>query len=474
MHALVYVVDCLRSDHLSCYGYERETTPHIDALAADGLRYEQCFTPSTWTRPASVSLLTGTHPPTHGARHRGDLFPSTLSTLPESLSTAGFESVGISTMGNVSDTIGHDRGFDAFHALYKDEEIVRMRSGTSTTAEKLFHEDRPYIALPRAEDVTERLIPLLDAGDDHFFFCWSIDPHLPFTPPETHRDFLDPEYDGPVDGNFDSLPDDPTPADITHLRDLYDCEIRYVDDEIGRLVDAFKDRDIYDESLFIVVGDHGEAFYEHGTVFHGNAPYEEVLHVPLVLKPPAHIDIGRESMSDVVSLVDLYPTLLEILQIETWPESLQGRVLPPFGEPTGGDPVYSETQLRDFKPAYYSVRTDQWKYIETRRPSLPTALRRLYRARDSISNPQYALATIRNAIQSVLSPTVDRELFDLERDPGETTNLVVEREDVADRLQERLDAWLRECETHADAETTERGGIDAETVEQLKRLGYAE
>lgn len=475
MQTLIYIIDCLRHDHVSASGYPRETTPNIDALAQDGIRYENCLTPSTWTRPTSVSLLTGTYPPTHGTRHRSDLFPTELTSLPESLSEAGFETLGVSTMGNVSDTVGHARGFDTFRNLYREDAIVRKRSNTSTANEQLLNEGRDRIALPRAEDVTDSLVPAMNTDDDLFSFAWTIDPHLPFDPPETHREFLDADYDGPVDGSFESLPDDPTPADLERLRDLYDCEISYVDDQFGAVVDALRDRDMYDDSLIVVLGDHGEAFYEHGTLFHGNVPYEEVLHVPLVVKPPVDVQSEPGVVSDVVSLVDLFPTILDVLGVENPPETLQGRVVPPFGEATDGEPVFSETQLRDFEPAYYSVRTDRWKYIETRRPSLAEVGRRMYRARDELSDTRYVLKTVRDAVLGKLSWAPDRELFDLERDPGETTNLAAERPELVGRFQRQLAEWLRDCRAANDAlATADENDIDAATAEQLKQLGYVE
>jgi arylsulfatase A-like enzyme len=493
MQVLVYVVDCLRADHLSSYGYSRATTPNIDALAEDGIRYERCFTPSTWTRPTSVSLLTGTYPPTHDTRHRGDLFPTGFETLPESLSDAGFETLGVSTMGNVSDTVGHDRGFDAFRTLYKEAEIVRKRANTSTEDEQLVGEDRDRIALPRAEDVTDALLQTLDADAstdataetgarpetnagvdaDRFSFCWCIDPHLPFDPPETHCSFLDPDYDGPIDGSFESLPDDVSRADLVRLRDLYDCEISYVDDQFGEIVSGLRDRGEYEDSLLVVLGDHGEAFHEHGTLFHGNAPYEEVLRVPLIVKPPADAGYEPDVVPDLVSLVDLYPTLLEILGVEEVPGSLQGRAVPPFGESSDRGPAFSETQLRDFEEAYYSVRTERWKYIETRYPSLPAVARRMYRARGELSDPMYVLVTLRDAVQARLTREPRRELYDLDADPAEARNLVADRPDRADEFAGRLAEWLRDCEA-AQAERAEEGDIDAETAEQLKQLGYAE
>ena len=476
MNVLVYVVDCLRSDHVSCYGYGRETTPNIDAVAADGVRYERCFSPSTWTRPASVSLLTGTYPPTHGVRHREDRFPSAFTRLPEPLSEAGFETIGISTMGNVSTTLGYDIGFDEYYDLYKDEALIEKRRRDSTAREKLLYEDREEIALPRAADITEQFDSIHDRPEhDRFVFCWGIDLHMPLYPPEDGNEFLDPEYDGPFDGRFESLPDDPTDADRARLRDLYDNQLRYTDEQFGNVVETLKRDGVYDETLLLVLGDHGEAFGEHGFRFHGNRPYDELLHVPLIVKPPASDD-GQTVVPDIVSLVDVFPTVLDVLGIDARAEYVQGEVLPPFGNATENDDrVCSETQLQAVKPAYYSVRTDRWKYIESRRPSPTRVLKWLYAHRDDLPNLRFALSTMRDSLLAEFSETQDELLYDLAADPDEQRNLADERPETTARLGQLLDDWLAECASlnnrMTDGTTVD---IDAETAEQLKQLGYTE
>lgn len=476
MNVLLYVIDCLRSDHLSCYGYSRETTPHIDAVADDGIRYERCFTPTTWTRPASVSLLTGMYPPAHGVRHRESRFPRELERLPQSLAAAGFDTLGVSTMGNVSSALGYDVGFDTYHDLYKNDEIVRKRTNVSTEQEKLLFEDRERIALPRAEDITEHLTRAYenaDADDDLFSFCWGIDLHMPLDPPESHRGFLDSTYSGPIDGSFESLPDDPDETDRRRLRDLYDAELRYTDEQFGNVVQTLKSEDTYDESLIIVVGDHGEAFGEHGTLFHGGCPYDELLHVPLVIKPP---DSGEtpETVSDLTSLIDIYPTVLEALEIEPRPEHVQGQAVRPFGTDARDTPVYSETQLRDFKPAYYSVRTDRWKYIDIRRPSPTEVLRRMYAHRESLPGPRFVLSVLRDSLYDEVRG-VDKHLYDVETDPDEQRDLSTEQSAVAERLERHLDDWLVECDRVNDEVAGSTSvDIDAGTQEQLKQLGYTE
>ena len=475
MNVLIYVVDCLRSDHLSCYGYERETTPNIDAVAADGVRYERCFTPATWTRPASVSLLTGAYPPAHGVRHREDRFPPEVTRLPGVLSDAGFETVGISTMGNVSSALGHDSGFDEFHDLYKDDALIKRRRRGSTEREKLLYEKREEIALPRAEDITERLDGVYErAAGDLFAFCWGIDLHMPLRRTEAGNEFLDPTYSGPFNGSFESLPDELTEADRRRLCDLYDSQLRYTDEQFGEIVRTLKRTGRYDETLLVVLGDHGEAFGEHDHLFHGNCPYDELIHVPLIVKPPGG-HAPSETRSELTSLVDVFPTVLDILGIDLRTDHGQGRVLPPFGSATGGGPVFSETQLRDFKPAYYSVRTDRWKYIEVRRPSLQRIVERLYAHRNDLPGLRFALSTVRNALSAELFETCDRMLYDTTVDPGERRNLAADRPDTAARFGRMLDDWLAECADLNDQITSSAAiDIDAGTTAQLEQLGYVE
>ena len=495
MNVLLYVVDSLRADHLSCHGHSRQTTPNLDALAGEGVRYERCHAPATWTRPVSVSLLTGAYPPAHGVRHRDDALPADLDRLPGLLREAGMRTVGISTMGNVSSTLGYDAGFDAFADLYKDESVVERRREASAEAQQLSHEDPEAIALPRSADVVDRLEAEFesagpDGPEDLFAFCWSIDPHLPFDPPEGFRDYVDPDYDGPIDGSFESLPDEPTPVDLDRLRDLYDGEVRYVDEQVGRLVEGLKERGVYDDTLLVVLGDHGEAFYEHDVVFHGTVPYEELLHVPLIVKPPAGGPTG-ETVDDLVSLIDVVPTILELLGIDGRPSRSQGRVLPPFGDRSGadsgaaglGDPdaptdraVFSETQLRDFEPAHRSVTLGRWKYVRTETPLPDYVLKRLVEERESIPGLTYALATLRDSALAAADGGVTEHLYDLEADPGERSNLAAERPAVVDRLRGELEAWLDDCERYragpGGAERTAE--IDAGTAEQLQQLGYTE
>ncbi|WP_435196359.1 sulfatase [Natronomonas sp. EA1] len=475
MNVLIYVLDALRADHLSCYGYDRETTPAIDALATDGVRYDQCFSPATWTKPVGASLLTGAYPPTHGTRTREDLFDAEITRLPEILSDENFTTVGFSTMGNVSATLGYDRGFSEFADLYKDPDIIAKRRTKSTDTEELEQESASEIALPRAEDLTDRILRWLSPDMEPFFaFSWSIEPHIPYDPPEDFRDFLDSEYQGSVDGRRKSLPNVESDADINQLIGLYDGEIQYNDHEFGRIISRLKELDLYDDTLVVVLGDHGDAFNEHGQLTHGHLPYDELIHVPLIIKPPAEHD-SPSVIDEIVSLVDILPTVATAVGQTEFPETVQGRPLPPYGPEGSSAPVYSETRSRDIYPAFYSVRTEKWKYMEVESPdrspsTLIETAKQLYKRGligDILRNPMYFL---RRYYQGQ-----DKYLFDVESDPKERQNLIQEYPEKSREFEEKLSAWLAESERiHSSLNEVLGMEIDDQTNEQLKQLGYVD
>ncbi len=468
MNVLVYVVDALRADHLSCYGYDRETTPAIDSLAADGVRYARCFSPATWTKPVAASLLSGVSPPTHRTRTRSDLFDSpAVEALPERLAARGYATGAVSAMGNVSTATGFDRGFDEFVDLYREPGVVERRATTTGADEELDHESASTIALPRAADVNEYLLDWLDSVDGPFFaFCWAIDPHVPYDPPPEHRTYTDPDYDGAVDGSRDCLPAVDDGADRRQLEALYDGEIAYTDARLGDLVERLRASGAYEDTMVVVVGDHGEAFGEHGRLTHGHHPYDELLHVPLVVKPPGGAD--GVVVEEVTSLVDVLPTVLAAVDGELPSDSFDGRPLPPFGPAGTSAPVFSETQLRDAYPRFSSVRTERWKFIRVDSPGTIRGAAALLQNRidagtllDLVRHPLFYLRRYSSG-----DPV---RLYDLSADPGEHENVADDHPEEARRFEDRLDSWL---DGHDDAPRS--GTVDEETERQLQKLGYVD
>ena len=153
MHIIIYVLDALRADHLSCYGYHRNTTPNIDALVERGVLFENCFTATTWTRPVAASILAGVYPEVHKTRTRYDTFSTRLNTIAEVLTKGGYKCAGFSTMGNIASEIGFSRGFEQYFDLFRDPDILAKRKGLDPVDEGLLHTTDQKMALPIAEDI---------------------------------------------------------------------------------------------------------------------------------------------------------------------------------------------------------------------------------------------------------------------------------------------------------------------------------
>jgi arylsulfatase A-like enzyme len=420
-NVLIYIIDALRADHLSCYGYGRGTSSAIDALAAQpgAVRFTRAFSPATWTKPVAASILSGCYPPAHGVRGRNDLFIRAVPRLPELLQAAGYRTAAVSTIGNVSSVLGFGIGFDHFDDLYKDPALAGQREVSNTGAWKLYFEQDTTVVLPLAEDVNQRAMqwlagqarsetglsdgngqarsetglsdgngqarsetglsdgngqarsetglsdgngqarsetglsdgngqarsetglsgapsspPLPLTPSPWFLFLWVLDPHDPYYPPPGFDRWRDPGYTGRIDGSAESVRRVRTPADVQRLLDLYDGEIAYVDQELGRLLDFLRALGQYDDTLIVVAGDHGEAFGEHGDFVHGHLAYDEIMHVPLIVKFPAGSAVAGGASDALAQLTDIAPTVLDALGLGHLAADMQGvSLLPALSAP---------------------------------------------------------------------------------------------------------------------------------------------
>jgi arylsulfatase A-like enzyme len=306
-------IDTLRRDHVGAYGYPRPTTPRLDALAREGLLADDAVSTSSWTLPAHLSLLTSLDPGAHGGVDMEHGFNGHVPTLAETLHAAGYATQAVTSHLYVSSVYGLDRGFDHLD----------------------FHQDR------KATDVADRALDLLDRlGDRPFFlFLHFYDPHWHYDPPASTRATFERPYAGNVTGLWQdfSRRDRITEADVQHLLDLYDGEIRYVDDELGRVLDHLKARGLDRSTLLAVVSDHGEEFREHGSWEHQKTLYEEVVRIPLLMRGP---EVPARREPGQVSLLDVAPTVLAWAGLPPWGHA-QGRSL--LTPAAGPREAYGET-----------------------------------------------------------------------------------------------------------------------------------
>jgi arylsulfatase A-like enzyme len=309
-NVIVILVDTLRRDRLTPYGYRRETSPQIARwLAAAGTVVEDAYSQAPWTLPSVVSLLTGRHP--------GELLASDPSTygiprgvqpLAERLSRAGFETAGFLANPTLHVGAGFERGFRTFYAPPADVEWLRRH----------------------AEDVNRHALPWIAAYQDQerpfFLYLHYIDPHDPYANPETagnRSPFEEAEYNGPVTGEWVhpiwtgrmTLPD--PPRDVAHLSALYDSEVHYVDGRIGELLAGLRP-EVLARTLVVLTADHGEELDDHGGWKHGQTLYDEQIHVPLIWRWDGHVAAGRR-LAGTVRLLDVAPTVAAATGIEPDP-----------------------------------------------------------------------------------------------------------------------------------------------------------
>jgi choline-sulfatase len=392
---VLVTIDTLRADHVGAYGSTKKLTPTLDALAADGTVFENTTSTTPLTGPAHASILTGRYPMVTGFRNNGTAVLSPQETLiSEILRPKGFRTAAIVSCLVLASHFGFSQGFD----LYYDEDI------TSKLGKGLWFEER------KADKTVDRTLRWVESEKERPFFLWMhlFDPHHPYDPP----------------GSDLNTPPEPR----------YEAEIAFADKELGRFFSELKRMDLWDDTLVIVAGDHGESLGEHGERFHGIFTYESTMHVPLIVRLPG-APRGRH-VTDQASLLDITPTVLTALG-EPVPGNLQGVSLVDAVRGRGRVPARSSYLESIYGSTSYgwaevhALRTPRWKYIE-----LPTP-----------------------------------ELYDLQADPKESKNLAVSdparTAEVRGELKQ-VQGGLQALQT-ADVGTA---ALDDEMRERLLSLGY--
>src|SRR5215472_3212469 len=284
-------IDTLRADHLRCYGYDRIRTPTLDALAMDGIRFSQAFTPSPITNTSHVSILTKLLPSRHGVADFGVPLSPAYSTLAELLKSQGYHTaafIGAVILDSKRLAPGLDRGFD-FYDNFPEPSRTKSRWGRIER---------------RATEVVQHAETWLDGhpSGPHFVWVHLYDPHDPYEPPP--------------------------PYSRIYKDRLYDGEIAYADSALGGFILYLKRRGWYENSVLVIVGDHGEGLGEHHEDTHGIFLYDSTTHVPLVLKLLGGFDSGRV-VDAQVRTIDILPTVLELTSVPA-PEQLDGVSLHPL------------------------------------------------------------------------------------------------------------------------------------------------
>lgn len=416
---LLISIDTLRPDRLGAHGYQRDTSPFLDEIAANGVLFENAYSPGSWTVPGHGSMFTGLYPRVHGLRYSMSQLKGGVSTLTQMLAARGFASFGVGNIFYITNKLGDD--FEEFI------EVAPSGGGVGATPQIGFlaldwlrrRDDRPF-----------------------FMFLHFYDVHTPYAPLPYYRDSFAGAYEGKADGSPAILKAhrqgkiELDATDAAHLSDLYDAGIRQFDAALSELFASLEAKGILEDTLVILTSDHGEEFLEHGGFLHGRTLHEELVRIPLILYG-AGVPKGLR-VFEPVSLVDVVPTALSLLGLEV-PPKLDGVDLS----------VAWRAEDHELPERTLYFEADEWA-----------------------GRPDWGF---RRAILSkgkklhLEGLTGEHELFDLAEDPGERTDRAADQPDEARALRETLDAFVA-----AQPKGDILRPLPPARVRELRALGYLE
>jgi arylsulfatase A-like enzyme len=430
-NVILIIIDTVRKDHVSAYRYERQTTPSLDALAKEGVLFENAKAASPWTCPSIASILTGQNPSTHMAGvhldppemedRRLSIMNESIVTIAEIFQQKGYSTIGFFENPFVDPAFGFHRGFDIYDYSPGDNTNIR-----------------------RANVVVARAVRWLEergkSKKGFFMVIHLFDPHLAYDPPPEFMAIYTLGYQGKLKPPFD-----PELKDIregkTRLSEqdkkfaigLYDGEIAFCDSCLGQLFDYLKTNNLYDQSLIIATADHGEEFWEHSSFEHGHTMHWELLDVPLIIRFPHALHAGKV-IKDRISLADIGPSI--------------------FGFMGWSLPI--KTDGVSFITQHHTIRV----------------LSHIVIAENVHFGPQQQCFYEKN-YKMIINEFGRIELYDLEKDPLEMKNIFGKKKDLPEQMKKQIE-YMAEKMKELLEQPKQDAKIDHETKRKLKALGYLE
>jgi arylsulfatase A-like enzyme len=439
---VIILFDAFSAKHVKHLGYDKNTTPNLDLLAADGTTFENAFSPTPYTLASIPSLFTGRLPDRHGVTQAEHILPDHEITLAELLAERNYQTFG--ALANIQGGTLHklEQGFEVYEELFRNSEDP---------------EAPIEIVEPTAfPAVLERWQGSRDTERPPLYYLHVLQPHLPYDPPAgTLTGLVDPNYEGPfkdgitkewmydftMKGGQAIIGEGPnriSNADARQVRGLYDGSIVECDRVLGEIVAGLKQSGIYDEALIIVTSDHGEAMWQHNVLGHSSTVFDEMMHVPLVVKLPKDMESPVKRVSNITSLMDILPSICAWMDVPA-PSDLDGE---PFAKLINESPDEDRALLmRTFhRDPVIATRSTEHKIIS--RPGAD-------------GQPRHA------------------QHFDIATDKGEKRGQKVKPETPEHALAQQLEAdfkalWALDAGTVTDQEQS------AAEIKGLAELGYTD
>lgn len=418
-NVVIMLLDAGGAKHFSSYGYPEPTTPNADAVGRDGIKFDNAYCQAVYTLASTASLMSGQLPIHHRIIYTKNRLSSDIFTMAESFRSAGYSTGTFLANGNASDIFGMAQGFQEI------ADVFRYRDYTGW-----------------GQDITnafEKWLP--EAANKRFFaYLHYREPHAPYNPPEQWKfKFVDPNYKGNIIDSYEVRKQinygqlQASQGDKDFIQAMYDANLNYGDYQIGQVVQRLKQLGIYDQTIVIIIADHGEAFWEHGYQGHNSQLYQESIHIPMLIKLARGSQIAKTSPS-FVRTIDIYPTLIDLLGFSRKGMRVDGR---------------------SFVPYFVSAPADDRDVVS-----------------QVIMERQYAFMEGSYKYMVDLNSHVE-ELYNLKADPGEKKNLVNIEPVRAGYYQSQLfDLLASKKNVGAYFQNAEKATIDEATKENIEALGY--
>ena len=453
---VLITIDTLRADHLGLYGYERSTSPRIDELARRGVTFESAISQRSSTAPSLATMLTGTYPPTHRLENNRDKFHDSNLSLPEILKKAGYRTSAVVDNPNVAPIFNFDQGFDSYQYPENLFSIFEAEADEAVAINQMAVEE-------------------LSAIDGRPFFLWVhyIDPHAPYVTREPFASrYLEDDLAKSIEGQWapghlafgGGGGGEGAKNDLGYAIAQYDAEIALNDLRVGQLIDQIEAHSLSSNTLIILTSDHGESLGEHGVYFrHGEDLHDPVAHIPMILVHP-DFPVGLR-VEDVVGLVDLAPTILELVGLPANP-LMQGESFVPLLDGRGGGTRPYEFTIAGYRPGYQSIAVR----TPTHRLVLDVDARWLLF--DSLLEQVARLWLPKRFFNPYYFRRNELSLFDLRSDPGELRDVSSEAPQVVFALETVLWEWIVATYFAGADRSDVKVEIEPQVEDALRALGY--